>query len=127
MAPDAICLQYLCSMRGERDVLRDHAGIEEQNVFHPVNRLPDIMHRCIVIRQMAVYALFSPVRTFMRPRFVLGLHHVALGTEIGGFGPGQKLRGTVEKEKNHGDPGENKNHNDFPRRPCLPSVNVLYP
>jgi hypothetical protein len=99
MAPDAVGLQNFRTVSGNFDLLGDSAGIKKYNIFKPVNRLPHIMNRFILIWQMAFHAFFSPVRTGMDPCLIFTLHDMALRTKIGRFRLGEQFRRAEQKEK----------------------------
>jgi hypothetical protein len=65
MAADAILLENLSAVVRDPYPFRSKAGKEETNVFYAVKRLPDVMDRHVLVRQMTVDAFFSPVRACM--------------------------------------------------------------
>jgi len=61
MAANAIRQQDLFTVLCDLYPLRCQAGKEETYVLHAVDRLPDIVHGYILVRQMTVNAFFSSV------------------------------------------------------------------
>jgi hypothetical protein len=67
MASDAVSLQYLLTVSTQSNPFRNTAGVEKYHIFQSVYCLPYIVDSYIPLRQVAVHAQFSPVRSHVRP------------------------------------------------------------
>jgi hypothetical protein len=101
MAANTVCLQDFFAMIGNPDLIRRQPGEKESNILNAVNRLPDIMFSCILIRQMTVNALFSSVGSCMGPGLELCLHYMTSTAEDRRFGFSEKLWRTEQEEKSY--------------------------
>lgn len=110
MAANAIRQQDLFSVFCDLYPLGRQAGKEETHVLHAVDRLPDVVHGYIVVRQMAVNAFFSSVSAGMRPCLKFRFHHVAAAAEDRRLGFCQQLWRTQQQEEKYSSSDGYKNN-----------------
>jgi hypothetical protein len=102
MAADAVRQQDFFAVFCDLYPLGCQAGKKETYVFYAVDRFPDVVEGNMLVRQMAINAFISSVRTGVRPCLILCVHHVAAAAEDRCLGPRQKLWWTQQQEKDYG-------------------------
>jgi hypothetical protein len=101
VASYAVCLEYFCAMFGQLDPFRCVTGIEEDRVLHAVYRLPDVMNSQVLVRQVAIHAAVSAVRSGMQKGGMLALHDMASRAKTGRVGFRQYLGWSNQQECRH--------------------------
>jgi hypothetical protein len=99
MASQAILLENLSAVPGDRDPLGNPAGIEQGDILHAVDSFPDIVNARIAVGEMTVHAEIAAMSaSCVGPGLVFGLHDMAFGTERRMFGLCKELRWAKEKK-----------------------------
>jgi len=119
MAADTVSLHHLLTVAADLDPLRNPARIKGQGVLHAVDALPDIVHRHVMVGQMAGHAGLPAVRTGMGPGIILRLHHMAAGAELRAFRFRQQPGRPQREKKRDQNAAPEDGENDPPRPPPL--------
>ncbi len=118
VASYAVFLRHGFRVRREFRVIRKRSAEKKRNVFHSVDTLPQKMIGDIIVRQMAVDALFASVRPVMGPCFIVVFVQMALRAEFGRFREKYHVR-RPEKSVNG---GRRENGADDPEQYDMPAV-----
>jgi hypothetical protein len=110
MAADAVGLYEFFPMIRNGDVLRGLPRIKNDDIFHAIDRFPDVIRRQIFMRQMAVDTADGAMRTDIEPGFEPGLHDMTGVAKQRGFGFGHQLRRAERKKTTDGTTQDDQQH-----------------
>ncbi len=76
VTPETILLNNFFPVTRYTYPLRIYTRMEHQQVFHPVNTLPDEIPHPVIIRKMTIDTFNISMKTVHKPRFIFLIHHM---------------------------------------------------